>query len=190
VPLRPLHYADLEDLLRHEPVPAEDPATAELIARLAHVAARGWFSRAEFLAMCRWKSPRARHHYEKNSPARVRKVARAALATRSERRRIALLTNLDGVSIPMASAILTLIAPRRYGVIDIRVWQLLFAIGAVTRNPRGQGFTAAHWHQYLTRLRHHARRLGVPVRTVEHTLFLCHRKFQRGTLYRERAPSA
>jgi hypothetical protein len=34
-----------------------------------------------------------------------------------------------GVSVPMASALLTLLDPKRYGVIDIRVWQLLHRMG-------------------------------------------------------------
>ena len=94
-----------------------------------------------------------------------------------------LLTGLTGVGVPMASAILTLIDPKRYGVLDIRAWQLLFAIRSVDANRRGQGFTIAQWLEFLTALREHARRLGVSARTVEYTLFHCHRKFQRGTLY-------
>ena len=93
------------------------------------------------------------------------------------------LTSLAGVGVPMASAILTLIDPRRYGVLDIRAWQLLFAIRSVVANRRGQGFTIGQWLDFLAALRHHARRLGVTARTVEYTLFHCHRKFQRGTLY-------
>ena len=161
----------------------EDPATLELIRRLGHVGSRGEFSRAEFLRMCRWKSPRAMPHYARNSAARIRRVSRAALATRSERRRIELLTSLRGVSVPVASAILTLIDPRRYGVLDIRVWQLLFVLEAVQWKPGGRGFTVRDWEHYLGVLRLHARRLGTSVRAVEYTLFRCHRKWQTGRLY-------
>ena len=103
--------------------------------------------------MCRWKSPRARHLWEANSSARIRAISRQVLATRSERRRMELLTGLRGVGVPMASAILTLLDPRRYGVLDIRAWQLLFAIRSVGANRRGQGFTIAQWEQYLDALR-------------------------------------
>ena len=183
MPLRRLRYATLDVLLRRELVREEHPATAALIRDLAGVRARGSFTRGEFTRMCRWKSPRARLLWEANSPARVRAVSRAVLATRSERRRMELLTSLRGVGVPIASAILTLIDPRRYGVLDIRAWQLLFAIRSVTINARGQGFTIEQWEQYLSALRQHARRLRVTARTVEYTLFLCHRKFQQGTLY-------
>jgi len=87
---------------------------------------------------------------------------------------------------PVASAILTLLHPRRYGVLDIRAWQLLYRLGAVTSRPDGRGFGASHWIEYLGTLRRHARALGVSARAVEYTLFHCHRKYQAGRLY-ERA---
>jgi hypothetical protein len=99
------------------------------------------------------------------------------------------LTALHGVSVPVASAILTLIDPRRYGVLDIRVWQLLHALGAVDRRPAGRGFDAADWERYLACLRPHATRLGASVRLVEYTLFHCHRRFQVGRLYDRVAPT-
>lgn len=95
-----------------------------------------------------------------------------------------LLRTLHGVSVPMASAILTLVDPSRYGVLDIRVWQLLFAMDSVSTNPRGVGFTFKNWHDYLRRLRDHAREMGVSARTVERTLFEYHRKVQQGKLYK------
>jgi hypothetical protein len=54
---------------------------------------------------------------------------------------------LDGVSVPVASAILTLLDPRRYGVLDIRAWQMLSMLGA--GNGR-RGFTVS-MEQYLGR---------------------------------------
>ena len=175
--------ATLEALLRRELVRREHDATAALIRDLAGVRARGAFTRAQFVRMCRWKSPRARHLWLTNSAARVRAVSRAVLASRSERRRMELLTSLRGVGVPIASAILTLIDPRRYGVLDIRCWQFLFASRSVAANRRGQGFTIAQWEQYLAVLRCYGRRLGVTARVVEYTLFECHRKRQEGTLY-------
>jgi hypothetical protein len=161
----------------------EDPVTAELMRRLGHVRGAGVFTKAELLAMCRWKSPRAMPHYRRNAPATVRRIAREALATRSERRRMELLITLRGVSVPTASAILTLIDPRRYGVLDIRVWQLLFALRSVRANPAGRGLTIAHWLDYLRVLRAHARSLRATCRGVEWALFQLHRARQRGRLY-------
>ena len=181
--MRRLPYRSLRALLRRELCPTEDEGTAALIARLAHVKAAGRFTRAEFVAMCRWKSPRSRRHYERNTEAAIRRASAAALATRSERLRMARLIALPGVSVATASAILTLIDPRRYGVLDIRCWQLLFGLRSVEGNRRGRAFTVSQWEQYLGHLRSHARALGVPARTIEYTLFHCHRKWQRGRLY-------
>ena len=110
-------------------------------------------------------------------------MSRAVLATRSEQRRLELLTGLRGVSVPTASAILTLVDPRRYGVLDIRAWQLLWRLGTVRRKPAGRGFGPDDWLEYLGEIRRHARRLGVRARAVELTLFLCHRRLQKGRLY-------
>jgi hypothetical protein len=189
VPLRHLSRRELAARLADLPVLEEDPFTAALIARLAGVRRRGAFDRAELILMASWKSARARPHYLRNSPALVRVVSRAALAARSERERMAALTRLAGVSIPVASAILTLLDPRRYGVLDIRVWQLLHALDPAIGNPRGRGFTVAPWERYLARLRAEAQRRGVTARAMEWSLFHAHRELQRGRLY-EPPPSA
>lgn len=191
-------YRDLTALLTAVTVPPEDPGTAALIERLRGVRRAGVFGRRDFIAMCRWKSPRALPHYRRHSAATIRRVSRAVLATRSEARRLALLTDLGGVSVPTASAILTLLDPRRYGVLDIRVWQLLYALGAVSSRPDGRGFTLAHWTQFLALIRAQARALGLTARAVEWTLFGYHRTVQTGRLYaaagrrrkRTKAPAA
>jgi hypothetical protein len=183
MPVRALPFQSLRALLRRELVSEESDETLALMGRLRAARRRGWLTRAEFLAMCRWKSPRATRHYRLNPPGAVRAASRAALATQSERRRLELLTTLRGVNVPVASAILTLLYPRRYGVLDIRAWQLLHALGVVASRPDGRGFTFAHWREYLAALRSEARALGVSARAVEYTLFCCHRKFQAGRLY-------
>ena len=91
--------------------------------------------------------------------------------TRSEKRKLELLINLNGVSIPMASAILMLTNPQRYGVIDIRVWQLLNKMKSVARNPDGIGFNFNNWYQYLMILRYFSKIYEVNVRDIERTLF-------------------
>lgn len=178
-----MKYRDVEELLANELTREESPATHQLIQDLRAVRTRGYLTKREFLAICRWKSPRVIGHCEKNSPGRIRRRSATALASRSERTRFETLTELDGVGAPMASAILTLTNPRRYGVIDIRVWQLLHELGSVTTNPGGLGFDFDDWNHYLMTLRCHAEALGVSVRAVEYSLFLYHQRIQRGPLY-------
>ncbi len=126
-------YKDLKTLLACELVKDEDPKTEQLIRDLRVVRKRGYLEKDELLRICRWKSARALRHCKKNTSDKVRRISAAAFASRSERERLQLLESLHGVGIPMASAILALIDPRRYGVIDIRVWQLLFNLGSVRK---------------------------------------------------------
>lgn len=184
--LRPIPYRSLESLVRAHLDTTEDAATAALGRRLRAARTRGHLTRAELEAVCRWKSTRAIHHVRSNTPAEIRAATRAALRTRSERLRLAALTQLRGVSVPMASALLTLLHPRRYGVIDIRVWQLLHRVGTVSGNADGIGFSFEHWRQFLFVIRHVAARLGVTARDVERTLFGVHREYQSDTLYTRR----
>jgi hypothetical protein len=183
MPVKRIKYVSLRQLLRRELISHEDAGTKALIHRLKHVKPAREFSRHEFLAMCGWKSLRAFKKCRRNSAATICRVSRAALGARSERKRMTLLTSLHGVGFPTASAILTLIDPQRYGVLDIRVWQVLLAMDSVGTNPRGLGFNFENWHRYLRKLRYHAREMGVSARTVERTLFEYHRKVQRGRLY-------
>ena len=83
----------------------------------------------------------------------------------------------------MASAILMLLWPERYGVIDIRVWQLLHRVGAVTKKPKGVGFNFNNWFQFLMIIRHFSKKFGVSARNVERTLFIAHKHYQTGNLY-------
>ncbi len=174
----------LRTFLDAHPIADEDEKTAVVIHRLRGAPKRGYMIQSEFLAACNWKSPRARRHFERNSRAAIRAATAAAFATRSERERFDALTALTGVSAPMASALLTLTNPNRYGVIDIRVWKVLYRLGSVTSRPGGVGFEFKHWYRYLVILRHHAKRLGVDVRAVERTLFYHHRRYSKGKLYR------
>lgn len=182
--LKPIPYKNLEGLLREcLSRSEEEEETQTVIRKLRGARRRGYLTPGELEAVCRWKSARAVRHIKANTPWSVRSLTRRAIATRSERRRLELLCTLDGVSVPMASAILTLLDPRRYGVIDIRVWQILYRLGAVTRKPNGTGFTFEDWYRFLMIVRYFARKLGVKTRDIERTLFAVHRKYQRGRLY-------
>lgn len=181
--LRELPYEKLEPLIRDYWCDEELENTAALIKGLRVARHRGYLTPKELEEVCRWKSPRAIHHIRANTANQIRKATSAALRTSSEKRRLEALTSLNGVSIPMASAVLMLLYPKRYGVIDIRVWQLMHKVGAVTKNPRGIGFTFQNWYQFLMIIRYFARKFGVSARLVERALFSAHKKYQHGRLY-------
>lgn len=183
--LKKIPYSTVADLLRYELKndEGEHEGTATLIKQLRHIRKTKNITRSEFLTICHWKSPRAVKHYSKNTEKTIQTAVCTALTTRSERKKLDCLTKLKGVNIPMASAILTLTNPQRYGVIDIRVWQLLYAMRSVYSKPSGTNFTFKNWYHYLRKLRYLAKKFGLPVRTVERTLFRYHKKMQLGTLY-------
>jgi hypothetical protein len=185
MPVGQLPHQSLEALVRDHLLADEDPGTAALIRRLRAARRRGYLTKAEFEAACRWKSPRASHLFRANTPRRIRSATTAALGTRDERRRLEALLTLRGISVPMASAVLTLLDPARYGVIDIRVWQLLHAAGAVEGNRAGTGFTFAHWSRFLDVIRGLGARFKMPARAIERAIFAAHVKYQEGLLYRK-----
>jgi hypothetical protein len=176
-------YERLEPLIQDCLWADEDEPTAGLIKRLRPARQRGYLKPEELEEICKWKSARAIQHIKSNTASEIRVATSTALKTRSERQRLEALTTLKGVSVPMASAILMLLDPKRYGVIDIRVWQLMHKVGAVTKNYAGVNFTFQNWYQYLMIIRYFAKKFGTTARLIELTLFKAHKKYQLGTLY-------
>lgn len=183
MPLTRLPYKRLRHLIGVNLSTTEDPPTEILIHELSAARNRGYLTKPELIKICRWKSARAIRHIRRNSAASIRETSSEAFRTRGEQKKLSLLTSLYGVSIPMASAILMLTNPSRYGVIDIRVWQLLFKMGSVSSNPNGTGFDFEQWYRFLMIIRYFARKYKVNARDVERTLFNVHSRYQRGVLY-------
>ncbi|MBU2471657.1 MAG: hypothetical protein KKF20_04550 [Bacteroidetes bacterium] len=176
-------YSNIQELIGNELLRREHGPTRELIARLRNIRRQGYFTKSQFLQMCHWKGPRPLKHYKSNSEDLVVLVSKKVLATEYEKRRIELLSSLKGVSIPVASAILMLIDPKKYGVIDIRVWQLLYLYGSVKTKPDGKNFSIANWYTYLMKIRYFASRFNASARQIERTLFEYHKTIQEGNLY-------
>lgn len=180
VPAR--QYADLRALLAEQLVQEEHGGTAQLMEQLAPAGARGYLTYDEFFAICCWKEPRQRmrRHWKRNgepvdAPV-LETIIKTALAATDERERMTALLQLHGVGIPVASAILTILEPERYGVIDVRAWQVLHRYERVATNPDGRNFTLDEWLAYIAELRHWATQLGVSARRIEHSLYLYHWK--------------
>lgn len=93
------------------------------------VAARGHYERDEFLAVGRWKSPRPGKHLAANTDDDIVDVTRIALGgpTRLQHR---ILTLLNGVRVPMATALLAVALPDRHTIFDVRSSDALARIGA------------------------------------------------------------
>lgn len=179
-----LPYSGFGPLLRdYLPEDEEDHGTLSLIRKLAKVRKHGYLTKGELVEICRWKSHRAIWQVRRNHPAEVKRATRRALSTRTEKEKLRLLTSLHGVGVPMASSLLMLTNPRRYGVIDIRVWQLLHKLKLVQGNRRGVSFTCNQWAAYLNLIRNAASKFNVKTRDIERALFRAHSDFYEGTLY-------
>lgn len=177
-------YSSIEDIFNNRLNTEEYSETKRLIKELEPVLVRGFFTKDEFMKMALWKSHRPMPHYLKNSDETIIQVSKEVLSTNSEKLRIELLTTrLSGVRIPVASAILTLIDPQNYGVIDTRVWQLLYLYGCVQNNPKGRNFKIEDWLRYLDLIRHYANKFKVRGRDIERTLFKYQKEIQNGNLY-------
>jgi thermostable 8-oxoguanine DNA glycosylase len=179
-------YANIQELLKNNLLRDEEPKTKALIEKLRHVKANGYFTKPEFLEMCKWKDTRQlrRSDWEANTESEVGNISTQAFATDDEYKRMILLDRLRGVGIPIASAILTLTDPQAYGVIDKRVWQLLYLYGEVDYDPEGEDLSTGHWTDYLPKLRQWASEFEVDVRSIERSLFEYHKTIQEDPLYK------
>ena len=75
---------------------------------------RGYYTRQEFLRVCKWKSDRPQRHCEKNSEEFVEAVTQTALNHSCEQLRIEAFRLLSGVRWPTASALLHFGSPDPY----------------------------------------------------------------------------
>jgi hypothetical protein len=119
------------------------------------------------------KSPRRAELTKRNSEGLVRGVTRLAFDKNvvvSERARIALLTSLEGVRVPTASAVLSWVFPEEWPVIDRRAWASLAHFGFT--NPRaGARLTDLHWQQYCDLVFPCAEQLGWTPQKVDRWLY-------------------
>ena len=183
MPIKNLPYKSLEPLIKKYLDSNENEKTKILIKGLSSVKKRGFLTKDELEKICKWKAPRTISIIRKNSKKNVIHITKKAFSTKSERKNMELLTSLKGVSIPMASSILMLTNPYRYGVIDKRVWELLFKLKIMKNNPKGINFDFKQWYRYLIIIRYFSKKFRVKARDIERTLFFVHKKYQKGNLY-------
>jgi thermostable 8-oxoguanine DNA glycosylase len=88
---------------------------------------RGYVLRDELYEIARWKSPRRAGLVHRNSLQGVHRVTGKALARkdRDPGQAGGLLAELWGVGIPTASAVLAVVDPQNFGLVDVRVWATL-----------------------------------------------------------------
>jgi len=124
----------------------------------------------EFDEILRWKLRgqygRQREWRKANTDDVIRTVTTAALSLThpdgdyETELRIGILCTLRGVGVPVASAILALVFPERYAVIDFRGWRQIFGEERTT-------LSVSNYKRYLCEIRRLALELGWPVQEVD-----------------------
>jgi hypothetical protein len=103
---------------------------------------------------------------EENSDRIYEIITRAAFSIREDdwkleaELRVAVLTVLHGVGVPVASAILALADPDRYCVVDFRGWRAVFG-------EERSGFDIPSYIRYLSKIRQLAQELGWSVQETD-----------------------
>lgn len=111
---------------------AEEDQYAEEIDRLESLPssfADGSWSMEDMEWIVRWKSSRSIGYFERNDPVEVQEQVSKAIKVNSVTEKVAVLTELDGVQVRMASAILLFVNPDRFTVLDWRAWDVLHENG-------------------------------------------------------------
>ena len=139
----------------------DDPACR---AAGASARRRGHYTRAEFLAVCAWKTPRSRPRVAGNDEEAVAAATARALAASNERQRMEALLTLEGVGVPTGSTLLFFAFPDDYPILDVRALESLGVRGR-TQYP------VSFWLDYLDACRMLARRHGVSLRTLDKALW-------------------
>lgn len=128
------------------------------------VAIRGHMERDEFLALCKWKSPRTKHHCASNRDSFIRIVTSTALSAKDERLRIEVLTLLTGVNWPTASVILHYCSKDRYPILDFRaLWSL-----SIDKPPT---YSFDFWWEYTISCRQLANDASLSMRDLDRALW-------------------
>lgn len=156
-----LRFPENEVQLWSSRYPVEEDARVEEIS--SRVRSRGYFTKEEFLALCRWKTHRTKKRCAENDEDFVRAVTQTALSTTNERLRIEVLTLLKGVGWATASVILHFGSTDPYPILDSRA---LSSLGV-----EQDSYDYSLWWSYVQCCRRLASQLGIPMRELDRALW-------------------
>jgi hypothetical protein len=124
----------------------------------------GDHSRANVMKIFEWKTGgRGRTRLSGNTDIEIADALRIAVEAKTDRASVAVLCGLNGVAVPVASAILTAIDPSRYTIIDFRALEAL----GYTGSDRTIDFYLA----YLSKCRNFAKEYKVSLRDLDRALW-------------------
>ena len=90
-----------------------------------------FLTKSELLRIAKWKLrrvwfPKHRKEIESNPDSIIEKTTQRAIKEADDKKRIEILTALNGIGIPVASSVLTVLYPKEYAVFDINGWYALY----------------------------------------------------------------
>lgn len=94
-------------------------------------------SKSTFERILNWKAPRVKHFVKLEEFDDYAKGIKQALQA-SEERKLAILDDLDGIGVPVASTILHFIYPRSFPIMDVRTAEVLYFLGYIKSKQRDQ----------------------------------------------------
>mgnify|MGYP001593941563 CR=1 FL=1 len=145
---------------------------------------RGFMTLDELIDLSRWKTGgRQDRNIERNSDVAVRAITGAATSVASQVPEepalpIGILSSLSGVDLPTASTVMTVWSPERFGILDIRAWNVLRAVAPAAfssvQSPAGNRrlFRLAEADLYLRLIREIAQRASMSCRAVDQALWV------------------
>jgi len=79
--------------------------------------------------------------------------------------KLRLLSTLRGIATPLASAVLALVEPEKFGVIDSVLWKFF-------TGKDKQAFSASDYKDFLTRMQELSKLTGLSIQEAEHALWI------------------
>lgn len=141
---------------------ADDQHVIDTIS--AAVRERGHFRRDEFLETYRWKTERTARYAERHTEEELIAVVGLAFRQRDEKLKLKLLCALDGVDVPVASALLHVGLSEDYPIIDYRaLWSL--------NSGQPSYYSYEFWWLYVECCRRAAAAAAVSVRELDKALW-------------------
>lgn len=138
------------------------------------IRARGYTQRQELYEIARWKSRRRATLVNENPDLVVHEVTEVGITLMAcaPGYAVNVLTVIKGIGIPTASAVLAVVDPKNFGIIDIRAWRTL-SQWCPNRFPRKNfsSFSAKDYLCYLKAIRELAEVSELSCREVDMALW-------------------
>jgi len=133
----------------------------------------GYMTFDDFYKICIWKSVRQKQRYIKNK-TKIKAITKEAFSKQDEKEKIKILCDkLEGVGIPTASAILTVVFPEQYAMIDVRCISIIREKLKIEINKY---ISVNTWLEYLKVMRKISKKNKITPRELDMAFFAMHKE--------------